>query len=447
MAERRVLLSGWGRSAPTASDVLRPRSVDEVADLVRAAGPRGVLARGLGRSYGDAAQNAGGLVLDLRGLDAIGTVDPSTCELTCGAGTSLDALLRRSLPQGWFVPVTPGTRQVTLGGAVAADVHGKNHHRDGTLGRHVSRLEIIDGRGEVRTLTRGDELFQASLGGMGLTGVLTSVTLRMIAVQSAWMGVDTWRTAGLEDTMASLADSDTRHRYSVAWIDCLARGAALGRGVVSAAEHLTASQLNGPAADDPLRFAPRRAVAAPPWAPVGLLASSQVAAFNEAYYRRAPTRGRDVTTHLATFFHPLDGVSGWNRLYGRTGFVQYQFVSPHAQTVASVLGRLQTARVPALLAVLKRFGPGSNAPLSFPRAGWTLAVDIPARIRGLGAVLDAADREVVAAGGRVYLAKDARLMPDLLNAMYPDLDRWRAARAAADPHRLFSSDLSRRLHL
>jgi decaprenylphospho-beta-D-ribofuranose 2-oxidase len=447
MSDLPALLTGWGRTAPTAAHLVRPASVSEIAGMVHSAGARGVLARGLGRSYGDAAQNAGGLVLDLCRLDAIGPIDDATGELTCGAGVSVDALLRRSVPAGWFVPVTPGTRQVSLGGAVAADVHGKNHHRDGSFGQHVSRLDLVDGLGNVRTLTPRDDLFWATVGGMGLTGLITSVTVRMIPVQSAWIAVDTVRTAGLDDTMAGLADCDTRRRYSVAWIDCLATGAALGRGVITAGDHLPAAGLTGAAAAEPLRFSPRTRLAAPRWAPRRLLDRMQVAAFNEAYFRRTPRRSLDVPIHSAAFFHPLDAIDGWNRLYGRPGFVQYQFATPDAATVPAVLRSLQATGAPGLLAVLKRFGPGNRAPLSFPTAGWTLAVDIPARVPGLGAVLDAADRRVLASGGRVYLAKDARIAPDVLAAMYPGLDRWREVRAAADPHGVFTSDLARRLHL
>ena len=442
MPEHAELLTGWGRTAPTAASVCRPRTADEVAAAVAASGPRGILARGLGRSYGDAAQNAGGTVLDLTGLDSIGRVDPATGEVTCGAGVSVDALLRRTVADGWFVPVTPGTRQVSLGGAVAADVHGKNHHRDGSLGVHVARLELVDGRGERRTLTQHDELFRATVGGMGLTGVVTSVTLRMIAISSAWLAVDTRRTADLDETMAVLADCDARRRYSVAWIDCLAHGTALGRGVVTAADHL--SEVDVP---DRLSFAPRTRASVPPRVPPGLLGRRRMTLFNDAYHRAAPLRAFDVPTSTAAFFHPLDVLDGWNRLYGPGGFVQYQFVASDPAVVRGVLDGLRAARVPVLLAVLKRFGPGNDAPLSFPIEGWTLAVDIPARTPGLGAGLDAADRLVVESGGRIYLAKDARTSPDTIAAMYPRLPEWREVRAGADPRGVFTSDLARRLRL
>lgn len=442
MPDRRELLTGWGRTAPTAAAVCRPHTVDEVVAAVRAGSERGILARGLGRSYGDAAQNAGGVVLDLAGLDAMGPVDAVTGDVACGAGVSIDAVLRRAVADGWFVPVTPGTRQVTLGGAVAADVHGKNHHRDGSIGAHVRRLELVDGGGTVRELTPDDELFRATVGGMGLTGIITAVTLQLTAIGTAWLAVDTRRTADLDETMSALTDFDRRRRYTVAWLDGLARGGALGRGVVTAGDHLDAADV-----DDPLSFAPRSRASVPPVVPRGLLGRGRLALFNAAYHRRAPRRATDVPIHSAAFFHPLDALDGWNRLYGADGFVQYQFAAADPALVRDVLETLRSAHVPVLLAVLKRFGPGSAAPLSFPIEGWTLAVDIPARTAGLGAVLDDVDRLVVAAGGRVYLAKDARTCPELIEAMYPRLGEWRELRAAADPRGVFTSDLARRLRL
>ena len=405
-----------------------------------------MLARGLARSYGDAAQNAGGTVLDLRADAGPDLTVPASGVLTCPAGVSLDALLRRIVAQGWFVPVTPGTRQVTLGGALATDVHGKNHHRDGTISAHVSAIELVDGTGTARVLTPADELFWAVPGGMGLTGVITSVSLRLRPITSAWMTVHTERTADLDATIAALASADHR-TYSVAWVDCLAGGSGHGRGIVTSAEHTAAVDLSGHARQDPLSFAPHRGVPAVPWVPRGLLNRRSIAAFNTAYYLAAPSRPRTDHHHAGSFFHPLDAVHGWNRLYGRDGLVQYQFVSPDLDVVRWTLDELARAQAPSFLTVLKRFGPGNCAPLSFPRKGWTLAVDLPGALHGLGPLLDRIDERVVASGGRIYLAKDSRLRPGLLPAMYPELDRWRELRARLDPQGLFVSDLSRRLSL
>jgi decaprenylphospho-beta-D-ribofuranose 2-oxidase len=446
---RPSVLTGWGRTQPGVALVSHEASVDAIAETVRAAArsSRGVLARGLGRSYGDAASNSGGRVVATDHLTGIGPVDPSSGEVDVAAGTSIGDLLAETVPQGWFVPVTPGTRHVTMGGAVAADVHGKNHHRDGTLGRHVVSVDLVDGGGERRTLRPGDPLLLAVLGGMGLTGIVTRVRLAMRRIESASVTVQTRRTSNLDATMAALTADDVRHRYTVAWVDCLARGAHLGRGVVTSGDHTpVVGHHLARGALTPGRYARGHALPAPPWAPSRLLAPAAVRLFNEARFRRAPAHRADEQQTIGEFFYPLDAIAGWNRLYGRPGFLQYQLAVADPEVVRSVLQLFQRAGAPAYLGVLKRFGAASAAPLSFPRAGWTLAVDFPA-VPAVGRVLDAADELVVAAGGRLYLAKDSRLRPELVPVMYPDLDRWRELRDQLDPGHVFVSDLSRRLHL
>ncbi|HEV7196801.1 MAG TPA: FAD-binding oxidoreductase, partial [Pedococcus sp.] len=329
-------LTGWGRTAPTVARVAAPADAADAARLIAEGGPRGVIVRGLGRSYGDAAQNAGGLVLRLGALDQISPVDPVTGLVTCGAGVSLDQLIREVLPRGWFVPVTPGTRQVSLGGALAADVHGKNHHRDGSISAHVASLTLLDGRGALRTLTPSDDLFWAVPGGMGLAGVVVEVTLRLIRVESGGMVVDTTRTTSLDETMAILEESDRTNRYTVAWVDCLARGSAVGRGVVTSGDHATAE---GAGKAAPL-VPGSRALPAPRWAPAGALNPVSVGLFNEAYYRMAPRTTRRSLESVGSFFHPLDVVEGWNRIYGTRGFVQYQFAVEDPECVRQVVSTL-----------------------------------------------------------------------------------------------------------
>ena len=445
-AERR-LLSGWGRTAPTAADVVAPPSADEVAELVRAAGPRGVVARGLGRSYGDPAQNAGGRVLDLRGLDRVLQVDLPGARIQVEAGASLDALLHLLLPLGLFVPVTPGTRNVTVGGAIAADVHGKDHHVSGSFGDAVESLDLLVADGSVRTVSphSDPDLFWATVGGMGLTGVVLSAVLRMRRVETSSVLVDTERARDLDDLMARLTATDAQYTYSVAWVDCLARGRTLGRAVLTRGWPATRDQL--PAAGSAaLAFSARPRLSVPDVFPPGLVNRQTVAVLNELWWRKAPQERRGQVQGIAPFFHPLDGIGSWHRAYGARGFAQYQFVVPFGaeDAVAQALEALQ-ASVPAL-AVLKRFGPGNPGPLSFPMPGWTLAVDVPVTATS-GAVLRRLDDIVLDAGGRVYLAKDARLDPGTLRAMYPDLQRWQDVRRRVDPDRTFISDLARRLDL
>ncbi|MFJ6634554.1 FAD-binding protein [Streptomyces sp. NPDC091376] len=444
-----VPVTGWGRTAPSAALLVRPRTFDDAAAAVHRCGTRGAIARGLGRAYGDAAQNAGGAVLDMTGLDRIRTIDAEAGVVVCDAGVSLHRLMEVLLPLGWFVPVTPGTRYVTVGGAIGADIHGKNHHVSGSFSRHVLSLELLTADGELRTVLPGTELFDATAGGMGLTGIVLSATVRLHRVETSLMSVDTERAADLDDLMARLTGTDDRYRYSVAWIDLLARGAATGRSVLTRGEHAPLDALPRRARRRPLGFRPLRLPAAPALVPEGLLGRASVTLFNELWYRRAPRRRTGELQSIPAFFHPLDGVPHWNRIYGRSGFVQYQFVVGHGQEEAlrAIVGRIARHGCPSFLAVLKRFGEGDPGWLSFPMPGWTLALDLPAGLPGLGVFLDELDDVVAGAGGRVYLAKDSRLRPELLAAMYPGLDRFRALRARLDPRGVFVSDLSRRLSL
>lgn len=442
-------VTGWGRTAPTAARLIRPRTYEEAVAAVRACGARGGIARGLGRAYGDAAQNAGGSVFDMTGLDRIHAIDADGGTVLCDAGVSLHRLTQALLPLGWFVPVTPGTRYVTVGGAIGADIHGKNHHVSGSFTRHVLALELLTADGEIHTVARGTPLFDATAGGMGLTGVVLAATVRLQPVETSLMSVDTERAKDLDDLMARLTATDHRYRYSVAWIDLLARGTSLGRSVLTRGDHARVDALPARARRDPLAFRPVRLPAAPSFVPEGLLGRTTVGLFNELWYRKAPRARAGELQKISAFFHPLDGVPHWNRLYGRGGFVQYQFVVGYGQEGAlrRIVSRISRRRCPSLLAVLKRFGEGDTGWLSFPVPGWTLALDLPANLPGLGAFLDELDEEVAAAGGRVYLAKDARLRPELLAAMYPRLDEFRALRAELDPRGVFTSDLSRRLGL
>ncbi|MFI5553366.1 FAD-binding protein [Streptomyces sp. NPDC051738] len=442
-------VTGWGRTAPTTARLIRPRTYEEAAAAVRGCGARGGIPRGLGRAYGDAAQNAGGAVFDMTGLDRIHAIDADGGTVLCDAGVSLHRLMEVLLPLGWFVPVTPGTRYVTVGGAIGADIHGKNHHVSGSFSRHVLSLELLTADGEIRRVRRGTPLFDATTGGMGLTGVILTATVQLQPVETSLMSVDTERARDLDDLMARLVATDDHYRYSVAWIDLLAQGAATGRAVLTRGDHapLDALREGTLARRDPLAFRPSHLPAAPTFLPEGLLSRRTVSWFNELWYRKAPRARTGELQKLATFFHPLDGVPHWNRIYGRSGFVQYQFVVGRGQeeTLRRIVLRISEHRCPSFLAVLKRFGDADPGWLSFPVPGWTLALDIPAALPGLAALLDVLDEEVAAAGGRVYLAKDSRLRPELLTAMYPRLTDFRALRAEIDPREVFVSDLARRL--
>ncbi|WP_437071375.1 FAD-binding protein [Streptomyces sp. enrichment culture] len=415
MAADTVPLTGWGRTAPTVARLVRPRTYQEAVAAVRDCGARGGIPRGLGRAHGDAAQNAGGSVFDVTGLDRVHAIDAGEGTVLCDAGVSLHHLTRVLLPLGWLPPVAPAARHITVGGAIGADVHGPDHPAAGSFCRHVRALELLTADGEVRTAVPGTPLFEATAGGMGLTGVVLTATLRLQPVETSLLTVGTERAADLDDLMDRLTGGG--HRYTAARLDLRARGAATGRALLTRGDHAPLDALPPRARRDPLAVRPRRA-------PTGRL--QPLSAF---------------------FHHPFDGLR--HRVHARRALVRYQFVVPYGQeeTLRRIVTRLSARRRPSFPAVLQRFGESGPGLLSFPAPGWTLALDLPARLPGLAALLDTLDEEVAAAGGRVCLAEDSRLRPDLLPAMYPRLAGFRALRAGLDPRGVFVSDLSRRLGL
>ncbi len=442
-------LSGWGRAAPSRARVLVDPTVEAIQRAVRRAGERGVIARGLGRSYGDPAQNAGGLVIDMTGLNRIHAIDVGTGLAVVDAGVSLDALMRAALPFGLWVPVLPGTRQVTVGGAIAADIHGKNHHSAGSFGNHVRSLDLVTADGSITTLTPDNELFWATVGGMGLTGIIVRATIALTLVESAYFVVDTDRTANLDELMVLLTDgSDDRYDYSAAWFDAISTGAKLGRAVLTRGCLARRDELPPKLRRAPLAFDAPQLLTVPNLFPNGLANRAIFSALSEAWYRKAPKRRRGEVQNLTTFYHPLDMIGEWNRAYGPRGFLQYQFVVPFGAEDAfrRIVEQIACSGHVSFLNVLKRFGDASQAPLSFPQPGWTITVDFPIR-RGLAEFCDRLDEQVLDAGGRLYLAKESRTSAVTLHRMYPRIDEWRKIRVAADPNGIFASDLSRRLEL
>lgn len=435
-------ISGWGR-VPSARSHVEPISYSGEISLDGLG--RGAVARGLGRSYGDCAQNSGGVVFDATPMSHI-TLDDTKGTVDLGAGASIGDLLVSCVPQGWFPPVTPGTKHVTIGGAIAADVHGKNHHRDGTIARHITKIELFTSKSGTETLGPDDPVFRATTGGLGLTGIVLSAELSMIAIETSKMVVDTIRTPTLDDMMAAMTTDDDGYQYSVAWIDLMATGASLGRGVLTRANHAPATALNPNASSEPLVYPAQRAISIPDVLPSGLVNRMSVQAFNELWYRKSPNSREGELQTINEFFYPLDMLNNWNRLYGRRGFLQYQFAIPDSgtETLRAIVADISRRRYPTFLAVLKRFGPGSGL-LSFPIAGWTLALDIPIGVPDLASALADFDEQVAAVGGRVYLAKDSRLRPETFRSMYPEFETWLGIRDSVDPEGVWRSDLQRRL--
>lgn len=427
-------LSGWGRYPRMQAHVELPLSKSECAQAVHRASP--LIARGWGRSYGDSA--LGREVLSTRHLDHFEAFDAVGGLLTCAAGISLDAILSAMVPRGWFLPVTPGTRFVSLGGAIASDVHGKNHHRDGTLSAHLERIELLLGNGErvFASPSEHPELFRATCGGMGLTGVIVSASLRLRRIASSDIIQTVIRLRSLDEALEAF-EANAACAYSVAWIDCLAGGASLGRSLLMLGDHAT---------DGPLAVQSRRPLPVPFDLPAGLLNRGSARAFNALYYGRV-WRDR-VTSRIPfePFFYPLDALSGWNRLYGKPGFVQYQCVLPAAAGLREVLACVAGSGRGAFLAVLKLFGAANASPLSFPMQGYTLALDFRAEPQ-VFELLDALDRIVLFHGGRLYLAKDARMTESTFKASYPRWDEFEQVRARWYAHGKFASAQSLRLGL
>ncbi len=451
-------LRGWGRTTRSRCRVLQPRAIEDVLEALASHAPQtGVIARGAGRSYGDAAQNGGGYVLDMTGLDGIVSIEDEHGLITAHAGATVAQLMGRLASHKLALPVVPGTRHVTLAGAIASDIHGKNHHRDGGLARHVAALSLCTPAGGLVEVSPENDpgLFYATLGGMGLTGVIVEATLRTEPLSSPWVAADVDRTDGLEQTLELMGGAE-RHRYSVAWLDLLADGSKMGRAIVSRADPLAADGAPPPARGRraaagayPGALSRRPAFEVPRGFPAAVLRPASMRTFNALRWRATPRHERERPLALAPYFFPLDALGEWNRLYGPAGLIQYQFVIPSGQEHAleRCFELIRTRRLPVYLAVFKRFGPGFGGPLSFPLEGWTLAADLPAAAPGLRAALDELDEVVAGCGGRVYLTKDARLRPESMTAMYPQLDRFHALRARVDPAGILRSDLGRRLGL
>jgi decaprenylphospho-beta-D-ribofuranose 2-oxidase len=447
-------LSGWGRTAWTVADLFHTNDVHEMQQIIDGSGARGVIARGLGRSYGAAAQNAGGSVIEITaegdpsGIDAL--LNSATGELDVASSVSIDSILRMSVPRGWFVPVTPGTRFVTIGGAIASDVHGKNHHFDGSFGQHVSAITLMLASGEIVELSPQShpEWFWATVGGMGLTGIILRARVQMLPIESSRVRVETERLTNFDAVCEAMSSdgADNDYRYSVCWIDLLATGSSMGRGVLTRGEHASAADVKD---DDVLAYDPRLKVPAPGWVPNGLLNKWSIKAFNEVWYRKAPGARHVSIESIPQFFHPLDGVHQWNRLYGKQGFIQYQFIVPldRIDVLRAVIETFSSAGVASFLAVLKRMGAQNLAPMSFPTEGWTLTLDMAAGIQGLPELLAKVDNMVLDAGGRHYLAKDSHVSPTAVRRGYARLDEWMRTRDSMDPNGLWRSDLARRLGL
>ncbi|MBV9353449.1 MAG: FAD-binding oxidoreductase [Mycobacterium sp.] len=447
-------LTGWGRTAPSVAQLLSTPDPELIAKaVVRAAdsGGRGVIARGLGRSYGDNAQNGGGLVIDMTALNRIHSISADTGIADVDGGVSLDQLMKAALPFRLWVPVLPGTRQVTVGGAIANDIHGKNHHSAGSFGNHVRSIELLTADGQVRHLTADGEdadLFWATVGGNGLTGVILRASIEMTPTETAYFIADGDVTHTLDETVAFHSDgSESNYTYSSAWFDAISAPPKLGRAAISRGSLARLDQLPEKLQRNPLKFDAPQLFTLPDIFPNGLANKFTFVPIGELWYRKSGTY-RGKIQNLTQFYHPLDIFGEWNRAYGRAGFSQYQFVVPTeaVDEFKGIMRDIQRSGHYSFLNVFKLFGSGNRAPLSFPIPGWNVCVDFPIK-PGLNEFLNELDRRVVEFGGRLYTGKDSRTTAETFHAMYPRIDEWIALRRKVDPLRVFASDMARRLEL
>lgn len=438
-------ISGWGQYPIVDATISQAHSKRKVSELLQTwttdeeSNPPQLIARGLGRSYGDSALAPH--VLQTHHLNHFVEFNPMTGDITCSAGISFAEILELFVPRGWFLPVTPGTKFVTVGGAIASDVHGKNHHIDGCFSQHVSSLQIALATGEIVSCSPSEkpELFHATCGGMGLTGVIVQASFRLIAIESAFISEQTFKTANLKETL-ELFEEHESSTYSVAWIDCLATGDKLGRSLLMLGEHTSSGELQ--AHKD-------RKLNVPVNMPSLLLNPYSIQAFNTLYYHKQTQQHSIRDVHYEPFFYPLDGIQNWNRLYGKKGFTQYQFVLPKSaglEGMTRILQEIAKSKRGSFLAVLKAFGKGNDNLLSFPTEGYTLALDFKIDDK-LFSFLDELDRIVLDYGGRLYLTKDVRMSEATFKQSYPNWEQFQAVRHqyGADQH--FHSLQSKRLGL
>lgn len=440
-------LSGWGRYPWSVSAVGRPAAVAKIAPLLASA-EQGLIARGCGRSYGDSALCAGGCVVNMERLDHFIAFDPGTGVVTAEAGVTLRGLIEVVLPHGWFLPTTPGTQLVTLGGTIAADVHGKNHHVDGSFGTWVRGIDLLLADGRVVSIGPGQdaELFWATVGGMGLTGIILRATLQLRRAETAYYRARFLKTGSLDETLEQLAATAADYRYSVGWIDCLGGKRQRGRSVLMLANEAGMADLPARLRQAPLQVSTPRMKRVPVDFPGWALNCWSVRAFNTLYYHS--NRAGERIIDYRRYFYPLDAVADWNRIYGRRGFIQYQALFPLATARAGLqqlLAVLDQFGLASFLAVIKRCGPSNPAPLSYLHEGVTLALDIPQAGERLREMVRRLDAILLDHGGRLYLAKDALMSAETFARMYPRRDEFLAVKARVDPQRRFWSDQAQRV--
>jgi decaprenylphospho-beta-D-ribofuranose 2-oxidase len=437
-------IANWGNYPLMETDENTFSFAGEISDMVSE--NENIIARGNGRCYGDASLAKH--TLSTLKYDKILSFDKTTGIFECQSGITLDQVLEVIVPAGWFLPVTPGTKFITIGGAVASDVHGKNHHVDGSFSAHVLEMDVLLSSGEQITCSpqKHDDLFWATCGGMGLTGIITRVKFDLKKIETSYIKQKQVKARNLEELL-ELFETYKDYTYSVAWIDCLKKGESFGRSILMLGEHAVISDLKAEQKKNPLKLPGKKKIPFPFTLPSFVLNSFTVKAFNFLFYAKNTKREINNIVSYEPFFYPLDAILNWNRMYGKKGFVQYQFVVPlgNRQGLVDIMNRISAAGMGSFLTVLKVFGKQDDL-ISFPREGYTLALDFPVR-DGLFAFLDELDGIVLKNGGRIYLSKDARMKPDIFWNSYPFASRFHDIIKKYNPGFRFNSMQAIRLNI
>ena len=445
-------ISGWGKINPVDVDIITPETIEEIKIIINNSKAKSIISRGLGRSYGDAAQIKEGKVLKLNNFKKI-TPNYQKYEITAQAGATFEEILKVIIPKGFFLPVTPGTKKITLGGAIAADVHGKNHHIDGSFGNYIKRIRLINGSGENIILSpinqnqlENNEKFWATIGGMGLTGIIIDATFSIIPIQTSLIKTEISRHDNLDDLMQKMLEADEKYKYSVAWIDSMNNGL---RGILTCGNHITNKDLGNSKDQNYLSFNSKSFTNIPNLIPINLMQRTFIKLFNEFWFRKTSKNISKKLMTIEKFFYPLDAINNWNNIYGRKGFIQYQLFVPEEQKklIKKILYKLKSINALTFLPVLKRLGAANQGYLSFPSPGWTLSIDLPAPNQKVENVLKEIDKEIAEIGGRFYLAKDSRQSEHIFKKTYPSLDTWKKVQTRLDPQGKFISDMAIRLRI
>ncbi len=440
-------IAGWGNYPRINSRIYHPRTE---MDIRSAISQGKLIPRGMGRSYGDQAIGGENLTLDCTALNHFLDFDANTGILTCEAGVSQESIIKTFAPRGWFPMITPGTKYITIGGSIANDIHGKAHHVDGSFANCVEEFTILLADGTVRRASREEnsDLFWANFGGLGLLGVILTAKIRLRRIETTYFKQKAIKVNHLDDLLDAIDTYDQAYNYSVAWVDSLAKGKNLGKGVLTLGNQATLEDLPAKLRKNPLKVSPPSKLSLPVYLPDFALNTASVFLLNRMLNLVQSNAGEFA--HYEKFFYPLDAILNWNRGYGKKGFIQYQFVIPFEngrQNIRTILEKIAGSGCSPFLNVLKKFGKGQeNTLLSFPFEGYTFAIDFPVTSK-LPEFVAELDQMVMAFSGRLYLGKDAMLDKETFRAMYPQYKEWMAVKAKYDPENKFSSRISRRLGL